>query len=162
MQQVPLFEQLNCDEGQIMDLARRIAPLFRSGDMLLLVGDLGAGKSFFARALIRALCDEVGLEVPSPTFSLMQSYVSEKGLPIWHLDLYRLEGPDDVYDLGLEDELEEAFCIVEWPDRLPVNWQACALTLTLFIQSEGERRFLLSGDKKTWQARIGAALGHMT
>lgn len=97
-------------------LARRAAGLARPGDLLALWGDLGAGKTAFARAFVNALpgADE---PVPSPTFTLVQTY--ERGaLPVWHVDLYRLEEPEEALELGLEDALADAVVLLEWPQRL--------------------------------------------
>lgn len=95
------------------ELAARLGP----GDILLLRGNLGAGKTVLARALIRALCSDDTLEVPSPTFTLVQTYDTPKG-PLWHFDLYRLKDPEEIYELGWEDALAGGIVIVEWPERL--------------------------------------------
>ena len=99
------------------DVALALAP----GDCLCLSGDLGAGKTTFARALIRSIADDPALEVPSPTFTLVQSYPLR--LPIAHLDLYRIGSPDEIDELGLEDALSDGAALIEWPekadDRLP-------------------------------------------
>lgn len=95
------------------ELAARLGP----GDILLLRGNLGAGKTVLARALIRALCSDDTLEVPSPTFTLVQAYDTPKG-PLWHFDLYRLKDPEEIYELGWEDALAGGIVIVEWPERL--------------------------------------------
>lgn len=94
--------------------ARSIAPHVRAGDVLLLHGPIGAGKTHFARALIQCLVAE---DVPSPTFTLVQVY-DAPDFQIWHADLYRLSHPDEVVELGLSDAFESALCLVEWPDRL--------------------------------------------
>lgn len=104
------------DEAATAALAARLAALLQPGDVVLLAGDLGAGKSFLARALIRAAAGEPELEVPSPTFTLVQSYDLPAG-ELWHFDLYRLAAPDEVLELGW-DEARLGICLVEWPDRL--------------------------------------------
>ena len=103
------------DEAATQQLGVRLAGLVQAGDVILLQGDLGAGKSTLARAFIRALThpDE---EVPSPTFTLVQTYDTDHG-PLWHFDLYRLEKPEDVLELGFEDACAD-ICLVEWPERL--------------------------------------------
>jgi tRNA threonylcarbamoyladenosine biosynthesis protein TsaE len=98
-------------------LAARLAPLLRPGDALLLEGPLGAGKSAFARALLRALAGDPALEVPSPSFTLVQSYELPGGWEAHHFDLYRLSGPGDLTELGWE-EARRGLVIVEWPERL--------------------------------------------
>lgn len=104
-------------EEETAALAARLAGHLQPGDVLLLSGDLGAGKSVFARALIRALTGNRDLDVPSPTFTLLQSYDTPAG-SVWHFDLYRLEEPEEIYELGWEDALYERIVIVEWPQRL--------------------------------------------
>lgn len=104
-------------EAETQSLARSMAKTLRSGDVLCLNGDLGAGKSTFARAMIRALCGIPDLDVPSPTFTLVQHYDSPLG-PVWHFDLYRIRNSDEIWELGWEDALAEGIVIVEWPERL--------------------------------------------
>lgn len=99
------------------DLALQIAEQSPSPLIICLTGTLGAGKSVFARALIRALMQQPNLTVPSPTFTLVQTYET-KTQPIYHYDLYRLEDPYDIYELGWEDSLAEGISIIEWPERL--------------------------------------------
>jgi tRNA threonylcarbamoyladenosine biosynthesis protein TsaE len=93
-----------------------LAKLLQPGDALLLTGELGAGKSTLARGLVRALTrpDE---EVPSPTFTLVQAYDGPR-FPVFHFDLYRLKGPEEVFELGFDEALDEGAAIVEWPQRL--------------------------------------------
>ena len=111
--------------------AQRLAPRLRAGDCLYLDGPLGSGKSLFARALIRRLLGDEEAEVPSPTFTLVQLYEPDGGPPVWHADLYRLSAPEDVYDLGLEEEADGSIQLIEWPDRLPDGWRPDALNIAL-------------------------------
>ena len=98
------------------DLGRKLAAILRSGDVVALDGPLGSGKTALARAAIRALTSPEE-DVPSPTFTLVQSYDSERG-PLYHFDLYRLEAPDQAVELGIDDAFAEGISLVEWPDRL--------------------------------------------
>lgn len=104
-------------EDETVRLAQRFATILKPGDVLCLQGDLGMGKSVFARGLIRALAGNDVLEVPSPTFTLVQTYDTAAG-ELWHFDLYRLKQPEEVYELGWEDALSGAISIIEWPERL--------------------------------------------
>jgi tRNA threonylcarbamoyladenosine biosynthesis protein TsaE len=108
---------LSRSEVETGDVARNLAEKLQPGDVLFLNGNLGAGKSVFARALIRSLCGEPDLEVPSPTFTLVQIYDTEKG-PLWHFDLYRIKAPEEIYELGWDDARAEGIVLVEWPLRL--------------------------------------------
>lgn len=125
-------------------LGRRLAGLARPGDVILLEGPIGAGKSCLARAFIRARLGRAE-EVPSPTFTLVQVYEAE-GVEIWHADLYRLTHPDEVWELGLDDAFQSAICLVEWPDRLGAHAPPEALRIRLEAAGEG-RRAVISGGR---------------
>jgi tRNA threonylcarbamoyladenosine biosynthesis protein TsaE len=116
-------------------LGGRIARLLKTGDAVLLRGELGAGKSTLARGLVRALTspDE---DVPSPTFTLVQAYEGP-GFSIAHLDLYRLSGPDEVYELGFDEALEEGAVLVEWPQRLGARLPPDRLDIQLSLRETG-------------------------
>lgn len=103
-------------EADTVALAMRIAPLLHAGDTFLLEGAIGAGKTAFSRALIRARLGRME-DVPSPTFTIVQTYEHSDG-DIWHCDLYRLTHPDDAIELGLDEAFISAICLIEWPDRL--------------------------------------------
>lgn len=105
------------DENALAAQAAAFAPRLRAGDVLFLRGDLGAGKTAFARALIRAMTGQPDLAVPSPTFTLVQTYDTPAG-PLWHFDLYRLKSAEEIFEIGWEEALGGAIMIVEWPERL--------------------------------------------
>lgn len=126
------------------------AALLQRGDLVTLSGDLGAGKSTLARAVIRALAGDETLDVPSPTFTIAQAY-EDLPLPVTHADLYRISMPEEVDELGFEQALEDGVLLVEWPQKaqglLPAPQFAVALThegagrrLTLLAEGEAARR----------------------
>lgn len=116
-------------------LARLMAQHLRAGDTVLLSGPVGAGKSHFARALIRSHFGPTQ-EVPSPSFTLVQTYQNDQ-VEIWHADLYRLTHPDEVQELGLVEAMAEAVCLIEWPDRLGAMQPARPIHLHLKSQGDG-------------------------
>src|SRR3712207_8373434 len=120
-------------------LAARLASVLRPGDALLLEGPLGAGKSALARAVLRRLAGDLALEVPSPSFTLVQSYDLPGGGAAHHYDLYRLSGPADLAELGW-DEAREGIVLVEWPDRLGALRPGDALALALAPGAGEEQR----------------------
>lgn len=123
-------------------LARRIAVTLRKGDTIALIGDLGAGKSHFARAVISYLLAETGRheDIPSPSFTLVQTYEAG-GVEIWHADLYRLGNSAEVVELGLDEAFNSAICLVEWPDRLGSDLPARRLDVMLnFVPGRDEAR----------------------
>ena len=124
------------------------------GDVLALQGALGAGKSELARAIIRQVCpDET--DIPSPTFTLVQSYESDDNCPLLHFDLYRLAEPGDVLELGIEDAFVEAVCLIEWPEKLAGYLPDHALTIDIDYDpgTNGDREVTLSGNA-AWQKRL--------
>ncbi len=119
--------------------------MLAAGDTLALEGDLGAGKTTFARALVRALTGDAGLEVPSPTFTLVQAYAAER-FEVAHFDLYRLNSPDDLEELGLDAALKRGIAVIEWPSRGGELIPAERLTLALNeCGREDQRAVVLSG-----------------
>jgi tRNA threonylcarbamoyladenosine biosynthesis protein TsaE len=140
------------DEAATAALAARIAALTAPGDIIALNGDLGAGKTSFARAFIRA-CGDPYEEVPSPTFTLVQMYESDAGA-IWHFDLYRLASADEAWELGIEDAFASGISLIEWPERLGPLLPAHRLEITLdFGDAPEARRAVLVGDTG-WRARL--------
>lgn len=132
-------------------LAAAIAGAARARDVIALWGDLGAGKTAFARAFIHARPggDQVG-EVPSPTFTLVQVY--ELDPPVWHFDLYRLKSPYEAVELGIEEALTSAISLIEWPDRLGSDLPGERIDVRLEFPANGPRRARVTphGD---WVAR---------
>jgi tRNA threonylcarbamoyladenosine biosynthesis protein TsaE len=129
----------------------RLAAVLRRGDVILLEGDLGAGKTTLARGLLRAL--GLTTEAPSPTFAIVQGYERpEVTLPLAHIDLYRLDGPEDTVELGLDDWLTEGALVVEWPDRLAGRFDRIALSLRLEVARDGGR-LLTARVPKSWENR---------
>lgn len=129
-------------------LAARLAARARPGDAILLEGPLGAGKTAFARAFLRAAAGDPALEVPSPSFTLVQSYDTKLGT-VHHFDLWRLDGPAALVELGFEDALAD-IVLVEWPDRLGPFRPAEALTLRLDPVDDTTRAITLTG----WDDRL--------
>jgi tRNA threonylcarbamoyladenosine biosynthesis protein TsaE len=139
-------------EAATAALAVRLAAIARPGDIIALTGDLGAGKTAFARAFIRARCtaDE---EVPSPTFTLLQAY-PDADTSIWHFDLYRLTSADEAWELGIEEAFASGISLIEWPDRLGRLLPAHRLEITLeFGRRPEARRALIDGDAD-WRSRL--------
>jgi tRNA threonylcarbamoyladenosine biosynthesis protein TsaE len=176
------FELL--DEAATATLARDLAGIARAGDVIALVGELGSGKTAFARAFINALPRPGGAqgsglapageatgeasaerattgteEVPSPTFTLLQIY-ERAPAPVWHVDLYRLERPADALELGFEEAIGHAITLIEWPDRLGALLPAERLELCLeFGAQPTARRATLTGTG-AWPARLQALGRH--
>lgn len=121
------------------ELAAKVAAVLQSGDTVLLSGPIGAGKSLFARAAMRAL--GVTEDIPSPTFTLVQTYQAG-GHEIWHADLYRLSDPDEIMELGLIDAFAEAIVFVEWPELLVRDAPQNALEITFDIGEAADQRDL--------------------
>jgi tRNA threonylcarbamoyladenosine biosynthesis protein TsaE len=121
--------------------AFKLSAIAAPGRVICLWGDVGAGKTFFARSMIQNLQSQHGSpeDVPSPTFTLVQTYEAGR-LEIWHADLYRLSSVDETYELGLDAAFETAFCMVEWPDRLGEMIPKNALHMTFTNGDELEIR----------------------
>ena len=126
-----------------------LAPALRQGDVVALFGALGAGKTTLARGLLRGLGFQG--DVASPTFPIVQAYAPpDLRLPLWHVDLYRIEHQSELAEIGLDDALEAAALVVEWPERLPALWPE-ALRLTL--AAEGQGRVLTAQVPAAWGER---------
>lgn len=132
-------------------LAQRLARFIEPGDTLLLQGDLGAGKSHFARSFIQALGTKQS-HIPSPTFTLVQAY-DDTRLPLIHADLYRLKDASELDDLDLHDHFAHGVCLIEWPERAAAALPKTALTLHFTVTGENTRKVELSGTG-AWPRRL--------
>lgn len=126
----------------LSNLAQPLAKALRPGDVIALWGDLGVGKTTFARILIQTLVGDA-IDVPSPTFTLVQAYDTSQG-EVWHCDLYRLKDPEEVFELGLEDAFHEAICLIEWPERLGDLLPRRRIDITFKIVNETTREITLT------------------
>ncbi|UCH74219.1 MAG: tRNA (adenosine(37)-N6)-threonylcarbamoyltransferase complex ATPase subunit type 1 TsaE [Rhodospirillales bacterium] len=133
-------------------LAVALAGLLRAGDVVALYGDLGSGKTTFARALIRALTGETE-DVPSPTFTLVQSYTAP-AFEIWHFDLYRLDRPEDAVELGIEEAMAEGVTLIEWPARLGAWLPARRLEVRLAYADADTARIATLAGTGDWPERL--------
>lgn len=129
-------------------LAQKIAPYLRVEDVILLSGPMGVGKTAFVRALLRSVCNDSEMEVPSPSFTLVQIYDGPE-FSLYHYDLWRLDHEQDLIELDWEDA-REGVVLVEWPERLPDFFPDNALHISFSLNSEGLRQIILSG----WDQRL--------
>ncbi|MFQ5533513.1 MAG: tRNA (adenosine(37)-N6)-threonylcarbamoyltransferase complex ATPase subunit type 1 TsaE [Sphingomonadales bacterium] len=163
-QQVSLVLELP-DETATATLAQTLASVTRTGDVIALRGDLGAGKTTFARHFIHALgCGE---EVPSPTFTLVQVYsfgnamenAGQSRAPVtsvWHFDLYRIAAPEEVFELGIEDAFEEGVSLIEWPDKMASLLPEDILNLDLEFRGDTGARGARLSAGISWTSRLAA------
>jgi len=142
---------LLADEAATQRLGAAVAQRLRPGEAVCLSGPLGAGKSTLARALVRALTtpDE---EVPSPTFTLVQFYEGAR-LNIAHFDLYRLSSPDEAYEIGLDEALDEGCAVIEWPERLEGRLPADRLDIEISPVENGDSRRARLTPHGAWEGR---------
>jgi tRNA threonylcarbamoyladenosine biosynthesis protein TsaE len=127
---MPVF--ISQTESETARIAAEIARAAKPGDIYALRGNLGAGKSVFARAFVQSLM-EADIDVPSPTFTLVQTYDAPTAM-IWHFDLYRLKDPEEIYEIGWEEAISDGICLIEWPERLgtlaPTSMQHIHIEIT--------------------------------
>ncbi len=145
------FDDLS--EEALGHLAGKLAPCFRPGDFLALKGDLGAGKSAFARFLIRAITERPDEDVPSPTFALVQPYETAR-FPIHHFDFYRLSGLDEAAELGVGEALDAGLVVAEWPERLGGALPDDVLEISLTEADRPDRRHARLQGSGNWAARL--------
>ncbi|MEM9780921.1 MAG: tRNA (adenosine(37)-N6)-threonylcarbamoyltransferase complex ATPase subunit type 1 TsaE [Pseudomonadota bacterium] len=135
------------DEAATAHLGAALGAVLEMGDVVTLYGGLGAGKSVLARAAIRSCLGDPALEVPSPTYTLVNVFERPEAPPVWHADLYRLGSQEEVAELGLEDAFEAAVCLVEWAGRLGPMTPPRRLEVTLSDLADGD-----------WPARDGPSV----
>ena len=139
------------DPAATDELGRKLAAILRPGDVVALEGPLGSGKTALARAAIRALTGPEE-DVPSPTFTLVQSYESGLG-PLYHFDLYRLEAPDQAVELGIDDAFADGISLVEWPDRLGGYLPRRHLKIGLSAGADKDSRVARISGEVQWKDR---------
>ncbi len=139
------------DEAATLALGHELSLIARPGDLILLEGELGTGKTGLARGFIRAVAGENSLDVPSPTFTLVQTYESPR-MKIAHLDLFRLRTTDEVSELGIDDLLMDHTVLVEWPRLMPDGLPDDRLELRLEHHDEGRRALIAAYG--SWQSRL--------
>jgi tRNA threonylcarbamoyladenosine biosynthesis protein TsaE len=143
---VPTFSFFLPDEAATERLGAALARRLRPRDVVALQGGLGVGKTTLARAILRAAAGDPALIVPSPTFTLVEIYDTPVGV-FWHFDLYRLEEPEQVFELGWEEARADGTALVEWAERLGALLPRERLTVTLAMEGDG-RRADLQGDAR--------------
>ncbi len=130
----------------------KLAALCRIGDCLLLHGDVGSGKTTFARGFIKSIARTED-EIVSPTFTLVQTYPLINGGDIYHCDLYRLKNESELDELGLDEAMEKGMVLIEWPEIASALLPSSALHISLAIEGQG-RSISLKGDIAAWEARL--------
>ena len=150
-------ECLVAEAAATVAFATSLAKLAEPGDIIALRGTLGTGKTVFARAFIRRLT-EAGEEVPSPTFTLVQTYDAETA-PVFHFDLYRIEEVEEVYELDIEDAFADGISLIEWPERMERLLPRNRLDVTLsHDEKDGARKMILSA-QGSWAERLTRGCG---
>lgn len=162
----PFMTQNLADEGHTLALGAWLGARLRAGDVIALTGPLGAGKTTLARGLIRAFVGD-DIEVPSPTFTLVQTYArqstvtnapadTQSSLDLYHFDLYRLKNSEEVWELGWED-LSGAVALIEWPDKAGEQLQDDRLDIVLSFENGGRVAQFFARQHDEWKDRLNGA-----
>lgn len=133
-----IFSYQSASEADTVRLGQLLAGIAAKGDIFALFGTLGMGKSVLSRAFIQSFLGEV--EVPSPTFTLLQTY-DAPDYEIFHFDLYRLKEPDEIFELGMEEAMYNGVCLIEWPEKMGAYLPKRAITVKISPQENGSRMF---------------------
>ena len=145
------------NEAATAGFAAQISALAARGDIIALKGELGAGKTTFARGFIRARGSTE--EVPSPTFTLVQVY-DLTPTAIWHFDLYRLKSPEEVWELDIEEAFAEGISLIEWPERLGPLLPRRRLEIEFLFGDQPEARRVVLDAGEDWQKRLAGIIAH--
>ncbi len=145
-----------CDLPESQRLAVALSKCLKTGDVITFKGTLGAGKTEFCRSLIHAL--GYAEDVPSPTFNLVQIYeppIEDQETPaVWHMDLYRLEEPEEIFELGIEEGFDTAISLIEWPDRMGKYLPQDHLKINLSVADDTDARSISFAGGKYWQQKL--------
>ncbi len=145
------------DEVSTIRFGERLGSALSTGDLVCLEGPLGAGKSCLARAAVRSWASDPALDVPSPTYTIVQVYERHDGASVWHTDLYRISDPSECIELGLDEALSQSAVLVEWPDRLDPSIAAGAtaqMWITIEPAEEPDARKLTLRANSGWADRF--------
>ena len=135
---------LSQSEQETVSFAKKFAKTLKGNEIIALWGTLGMGKTVFAKAVIQELTGRKE-DVPSPTFTLLQTYDTPKG-EIFHFDFYRLKNPDEAYEIGIEDAFESGICLIEWPEKIGKLLPKKAINVHFEMTDKG--RLIIVGDEK--------------
>lgn len=142
-----MLEFHTSSEDETKALATKLAKALKPGDCVAFFATLGMGKSVFCRAIIQTLIPET-TNVPSPTFTLVQTYTNDEN-EIWHFDLYRLEEPEEVFELGIDEALQNSITLIEWPQNMGEYLPADAIKIYISLgQTPDERMIRIESNKK--------------
>ncbi|MFV0321826.1 MAG: tRNA (adenosine(37)-N6)-threonylcarbamoyltransferase complex ATPase subunit type 1 TsaE [Alphaproteobacteria bacterium] len=142
-----MLEFQTSSEAETKTLAAKLAKALKPGDCVAFFATLGMGKSVFCRTIIQTLMPEVS-NVPSPTFTLVQTYDNEE-TEIWHFDLYRLEEPEEVFELGIDEALQNSITLIEWPQNMGTYLPSGAIKIYITPgENPDDRLIKIESDKK--------------